>query len=80
MIGLWNISLYDQANPAISDLKGAHLHADVEGIETTEAIEYFNRMKREHISEVAAEFDVSEETVENLLRDFRKKIRDYPDV
>lgn len=80
LLGLWNISKYDASNPARSEEKGARLHAELEGIEPIEAVKYYERMARKTIEEFAAEYGVSTETMENLLRDLRRKIESYPDV
>lgn len=54
--------------------------AEKKGFEPGKFIEYLNSAADESISETMDMFGVSRETVENLLRDLRKKIRDYPNI
>lgn len=54
--------------------------ADRDGIEPIEAKRRLEGEAREIKSDAAAQLGVSVETIENLLRDFRKKLEKYPAV
>ena len=61
----------------IKDVGG---QADILGIEPIEAINELNEKARKIIHSLAVAYDVSTETIENLVRDYRKKIKDWPSV
>jgi len=54
--------------------------ADKQAIEPIDIVRSFEVMAREFIEEAAVENDVSIETIENLLRDLRRKFRDWPNI
>jgi hypothetical protein len=54
--------------------------ADKQAIEPIDIVRSFEEMAREFVEEAAVENDVSIETIENLLRDLRRKFRDWPNI
>ncbi|MCD1590375.1 hypothetical protein K7H13_06335 [Qipengyuania citrea] len=54
--------------------------ADRMGIEPRQAIDRLNMYRERAYQVVEDAFGVSRETVENLARDYRKKVRNWPDV
>ena len=54
--------------------------ADRRGVEVIDAVRSLEGKRRRAIDAAMREFNVSEETVENLLRDVREKIRNFPEV
>ena len=65
----------------VSDPEMLDRFAEREGTEPREFIQIFDKTAkfvRRHMAET--EYGISDETVENLVRDVRQKIRDWPDV
>lgn len=54
--------------------------ADKNGIEPIESKRWLENQAQEIIKDAAKQLSVSVETIENLLRDFRRKIANFPDV
>jgi len=54
--------------------------ADRMGIEPSEAVGRLNRQRVEAYEAAARIADVSRETIEDLVRDYREKVRNWPDV
>jgi hypothetical protein len=54
--------------------------ADKEGIEPIDVTRRFEAKARKELERRAAEHGVSVETIENLLRDMRAKLANYPNV
>lgn len=60
--------------------RGCEIAADRKGIELIDAVRHHESMRKKAIEIAMDEFGVSEETVENLLRDVREKIRNFPEM
>jgi Asp-tRNA(Asn)/Glu-tRNA(Gln) amidotransferase C subunit len=56
------------------------IRADAAGYDPVNVVRDLEADRRDTVAMAARELDVSTETIENLLRDLRKKIKDYPNV
>jgi predicted DNA-binding protein (UPF0251 family) len=54
--------------------------ADKQGIEPIEVKKDLQEKTRQVVKNASTDLGISNETIENLLRDFRKKINDWPSV
>ena len=54
--------------------------ADEQGLEVADARSLLDHLSRKAIEDAAAKHGVSVRTMEEWLRDFRQKIRDFPDI
>ena len=66
--------------PSANDEKYIDWIADKERREKIEVKRGMQRYRRVAAEKVAQRFGISTETLENIVRDMRKKARDYPDV
>lgn len=67
-------------NPSLDGTGGASEIADRSGIETHEVVSTLQSEVRNQFKEVANNHGVSVETIENLVRDLRKRINQWPVV
>ncbi len=55
-------------------------NADRRGVEVIDLVRELERRAREVVEDAARQLGVSVETIENLLRDFREKVKNWPVV
>lgn len=77
-----NLGLIDTFKTAITSTGETLLEwqADKDGIEPIESKKWLENQAREIKEDAAKQLNVSVETIENLLRDFRCKVANFPDV
>lgn len=56
------------------------IRADASGSDPLDVVQELDAKRQETIASAARDLGVSTETVENLLRDLRRKIREYPNL
>lgn len=56
------------------------IKADSSGTDPIDVVRDLERRRQKAITTAARHFSVSIETIENLLRDLRKKMKDYPNI
>lgn len=84
VLGLIDILKYDELpnvfDPDTPPRKSTERAADVRATETVFVYRELEGKAREAVDSAVAHFGISVETVENILRDFRKKMENYPNV
>lgn len=74
--------IYDLAygfDPGV-ERRAIDIRADAAGCDPVDVVRDLEAERRKAVALAARDFDVSTETIENLLRDLRKKIKDYPNI
>lgn len=73
---------YDLAFGLDAKIQGRlyNIQADKDGVDPSGVIRHLEAEAANIIQETARDLEVSNETIENLLRDLRKKIREYPNI
>lgn len=74
VMGLADVFTMKGVEPSLDE------NADRQGVEPIEIIKQLNEEKRRIVQDTASDYDVSVETIENLLRDLREKINKWPSV
>ncbi len=80
ILGLIDVFKYSAIDSSVSSERGAAMLAEREGIETIDMVRELEAEARAAINETAEHHGVSPETIENILRQFRQKIENYPNV
>lgn len=84
VLALIEIIKHGAVDPSLPGLRGVNMLSDClergKGREPVEILRELEAEARQVIEDTAKQFNVSVETIENLLRDMRRKIADYPNV
>lgn len=79
ILGLINAIKFDSCSDTTTS-KGVSEVAERKGVEPIEIKRRLEEEARQLILEAAKEANVSEETIENLVRDLRNKIKNWPNI
>ncbi len=80
IVGLMQIIRCDIIDDDYPGQQGAEMLSDRLGQEPSQIVAELNEELRKLISEAASDLNVSTETIENLLRSFREKVKNWPCV